>query len=395
MPLTDVAVRTAKPNPEKTVKRSDGNGLYLQINPNGTKLWRMAYRFGGKQKLLSFGAYPEVSLSDARGKREDARALLRDNLDPSVEKKLKKIEREISTGNTFGIIVDEFLQKQEREGRAEATRTKNEWLLKTLAKPLLARPIAEIKPIEILNVLQQIERSGRAESAHRLRGLIGTVFRYAIATLRCESDPTYSLKGALGRHVAVNHPAIVDPKKFGRLLVAIDEYDGWPTLTAALKIQALCFQRPAETRGMEWREVDLDNAVWKIPAVKMKMREEHEVPLSHQAVAVLREIKKLSGESELVFPSIRSDDRPLSENAMNAALRRMGIAKEEHCAHGFRSSASTILNSSGFDGEIIELQLAHLTGDEVRRIYNRSKHWPARVSLMQDWADLCDKMKTL
>ncbi len=394
MPLTDVAVRTAKPTGEKPVKKSDGHGLYLQINPNGTKLWRMAYRFGGKQKLLSFGAYPDVTLSEARAKRENARALLRENTDPAVDKKLKQIEREISTGNTFEAVVKEFLDKQVREGRSDATIAKNTWLLKTLAADLASRPIAEIKPIEILSVLQRVEKSGRAESAHRLRGLIGTVFRYAIATLRCEVDPTYSLKGSLARHVSVSHPAIVDPKKFGKLLVAIDEYDGWPTLTAALKIQALCFQRPAETRSMEWSEIDLEGAIWKIPASKMKMREEHEVPLSRQALEVLKDIRKLTGDAKLVFPSIRSNDRPLSENAMNAALRRMGYTKEEHCAHGFRSSASTILNSSGFDGEIIELQLAHLTGDEVRRIYNRSKYWPARVALMQDWADLCDRLKT-
>lgn len=397
MPLTDTAIRNAKLKEGKQTKIFDGGGLYLLLRTNGSRLWQMSYRFAGKPKTLSFGTYPDVTLAVARSKREDAKAKLRNNEDPSVAKSLAKIEAQVAARNTFGEVVKDYLNKIQSEGVVERTLTKNRWLLEDLAGPALAkRPISDIRAAEILSVLMQVHRSGRHETAHRLRGIIGSVFRYAIATLRTETDPTYALRGALPIHEADNRPALTDEKKFGRLLVAIDGYDGWPTLTAALKLQALCFNRPVNTRTLEWSEIDLKERKWSISGEKMKMRLPHDTYLSDQAMAVLEDIRKFSGEGRLVFPSIRNKERPLSENAMNAALQRMGVdTKTEHCAHGFRSSASTILNSHGVNRDWIETQLAHLDEDEVRRVYNRALYWNERVVMMQQWADLCDKMKVL
>jgi integrase len=281
----------------------------------------------------------------------------------------------------------------EERKAAAATVTKTKWLLEDLASALAKRPIKEITSAEILQLLQKIEKSGRRETARRLRGVIGSVFRLAIVTLRAEIDPTLALQGALQPPKANGRAAITDEKKFGQFLVAIDHYDGWPTIKAALQFLALTCVRPGEVRGATRDEFDLKKKIWHIPAARMKMRAPHDVPLSRQTLQVLSEVWPLSEHGGLVFPSIRSTKRPLSENAMNAALRRMGYGKDEVTAHGFRVTASTILNARNYDPDVIEAVLAHQDKNAIRRTYNRATYWEQRVTLMQEWGDLLDALK--
>lgn len=393
MALTDLALRNAKPR-DNPYKLFDGGGLHLLVNPNGSRIWRLAYRFAGKPKQLSFGPYPTVTLVAARQKRDEAKRLLLEGQDPSTARKLERVNAAIAAGNTFALLAAEYVERLERRGAAAATIAKNRWLLETLAGPALGpRPIGEITPVEVLATLQQVERSGRRESARRLRAAIGSVFRFAIATLRAENDPTFALKDALERPKVTHRAALTDPEKLGGLMRAIDEYDGWPTLRSALLFTALTFARPGEVRGARWGEVDVERATWSIPAERMKMRRPHVVPLSRQTLAVLADIRPLTGASELIFPSIRSNKKLLSENAMNSALRRMGFTQEEMTSHGFRAAASSILNEKGHSPDVIEAALGHLDSNEVRRAYNRATYWPERVVLMQVWADLLDEFR--
>lgn len=394
MALTLFAIQNAKPR-EKAYKLADGNGLHLLVNPNGSKLWRLRYRFGGKQNMLSLGAFPEIPLASARVKRDDARKLVAAGTDPSQQKKQDKIAAALSAETTFGAIAEEHLKELEENGAAEATLKKVRWLLLDQASALIKRPVAEITPAEILPILKKLEKAGRRETARRLRGTLGTVFRRAVATLRATNDPTYALQDALAAPIVVHRPAITDESRLGALMVSIDEYDGWPTLKAAMLFLALSMARPGEVRRMRRGEIIWPKAVWRIPAERMKMRRPHDVPLSRQALAVLRDIWDLTDGNGFVFPSIRSTVKSLSENAINSALRRMGYTKDEMCAHGFRSSASTILNERGFDPEVIEVALAHEDEDKVRATYNRAQYWPERVKLLQDWADLLDEFRTL
>lgn len=332
-----------------------------------------------------------MTLAEARSQRDEAKRKLAEGLDPSLAKKRQQLEAKAAAGNTFGLIADEFIDKLRRDKRAEPTITKNTWMLKVLAAKLDPYPITQVTARDVLTVLASIERSGRVESALATRSTIGRVFRYAIATGRAEADPTSALKGALQRHIPSSHPALITRSELGGVLRAIYGYKGWPSLVAALKIQALCFARPGETRSMEWSELDLKNATWTIPAAKAKMRREHHVPLSRQALEVVMEMKELYGEGQYVFPSMMSGKKLLSENSMNSALRRMGIGQDEHTAHGFRASASSILNESGeFKPDAIEAQLAHMDGSKVRRVYNRATYWDERVNMMQWWADMLD-----
>jgi integrase len=394
MALALFAIQNAKPK-EKPYKLSDGNGLHLLVEANGSKLWRFRYQFDRKEKMLSLGAFPEVSLASARTKRDDARKLVAEGKDPSLQKKLDKIAAATAANNTFGAIAEEHLASQKESGTAETTLIKNRWLLQQLAAPLWDRPVAEITPAEILVILRKVEKSGRRETARKLRGIIGKIFRIAVATLRATNDPTYALRDALAAPVVTHRPAITDERELGALMAAIDDYDGWPTLRAALQFIALTMTRPGEVRFMRRSEIIWPKAICRIPAERMKMRRPHDVPLSRQALTVLRGIWELSEGNGLVFPSVRSAVRPLSENAMNSALRRMGYTKQQMVAHGFRSSASTILNERGFDPDVIETALAHQDEDEVRAAYNRAKYWPQRVKLMQEWADLLDQFKQL
>jgi integrase len=273
--------------------------------------------------------------------------------------------------------------------------SKNRWMLEDLASPLANRPIAEIVAAEILIILKRIEKSGRRETARRLRGVVGSVFRHAIVTLRATTDPTLALRGALLRVRVTHRAAITDEKQLGTLMCAIDDYDGWPTIRAALQLLALTMTRPGDIRGMRRSEINFERAVWRIPADRMKMRRPHDVPLSTQAVAILKEVWPLSDYGELVLPSIRSPKKILSEGAMVSALRRMGYARDEMTPHGFRSAASTILNEHGFNPDVIEAALAHQDRDDIRRAYNRATYWPERIKLMQAWADMLDEFKAL
>jgi integrase len=394
MGLSHFAIKRARPK-SVPFKLPDRDGLHLLVKPGGSRLWRFRYRFGGRENMLSFGSYPAVSLGEARTRRDDARKLIAAGVDPSAKRKEEKKAASVAARNTFGAIADEVLANKKGKGAADSTLNKNEWLLKELAAPLSNRPIGEINAAEILELLKRVEASGRRESARRLRGVISGVFRYAMVTLRATGDPTLATHGALLPPVVRNRAAIVDEQQFGGLVRAIDDYDGWPTVKAALQFTALTFARPGEVRGATRKEIDLNKAVWRISEHRTKMRRPHEVPLSKQAIAVLESVWTLSDGGELVFPSIRSNRVSLSENALNAALRRMGYTKDEMTAHGFRAAASTILNERGFNHHVIEAALGHQDEDEVRRVYNRAKYWPERIQLMQLWGNLLDEFRAV
>jgi len=394
MALTDAAIRAAKPQDGRTIKLSDGGGLQLWVTPTGSKLWNIAYRFGAKQLKLSLGPYPAVALKDAREERDAAKRLLASGIDPGQQKKAAALLKAKSEANTFDAIADELLDKKRREAKAERTLGKLEWLL-GLARPALGpRPIAEITAPEVLSVLRAVEARGRHETAKRLRATIGQVFRYAVATGCAETDPTGALKGALTSPTVHHRAAIVEPKAFGALLRAIATYDGTPETRAALELLALTFVRPGELRAAEWSEFDLDAGVWSIPGEKMKMKRPHRVPLAPRAVAILRDLEAITGRGKFLFPSVRSPQRCMSENTINAALRRLGFDKDEMTGHGFRSAASSILNESGlWNADAIETQLAHVEGNSVRRAYHRADYWDERIRMMAWWADRCEEMQ--
>ena len=393
MVLTIHVIRYAAPR-EKSYKLADGGGLHLLVQPNGNKFWRFRYRFAGSERMLALGSFPATSLVDARSKRDEARKLLESGTDPAVQKKLDRIATETASRNTFGVVAAEYIANLEAGGMAAITVAKNRWLLEGLAAPLTNRPVADLEPAELLDLLKRIEKSGRRETARRLRGVIGSVCRYAVVTLRAKTDPTFALRGALLPPNVRSRAAITDEREFGGLLRAIDTFDGWPTLRAALKFTALTFARPGEVRGATRSEINFEKAVWRISPERTKMRRPHDVPLSRQAVAVLQDIWPASEYGELIFPSIRSHKKALSENAMNSAMRRMGFTQDEMTSHGFRSTASTILNENGFNPDVIEAALGHQNENEIRRAYNRAKYWKERVELMQKWADMLDHFRT-
>ncbi|MCD9027734.1 tyrosine-type recombinase/integrase [Luteimonas sp. BDR2-5] len=390
--LTDTAIRRAK-NAEKPQKLADAAGLYLLLPslPSEGKWWRFDYRFAGKRKTLSMGVYPAVTLREARDKRDKARALLREGADPGATRKAAKGALVAAHANTFAAVRDEWSEMQAKT-MSPVTVTKSAWLF-DFASDLDDRPIADIKPAEVLAVLRAVESKGRHETAHRVKQRLGQVFRYAVATGRAERDPTADLRGALAPIPSKSHAAIIDPGKIRGLLLSMDGYDGEPLTRAALQLSALTFQRPGNIRAMEWSEIDFDAAEWRIPAEKMKMKDAHVVPLSEQAIAILREIQPLSARSRYVFPSLRSADRCLSENTLNAALRRLGYSKDEMTAHGFRATASSRLNEMGWNTDVIERQLAHAERNKVRAVYNRAQYMAERQKMMQAWADYLDALK--
>lgn len=390
MPLNDTAIRNAKSG-KKPVKLSDGGGLYLLIQPHGTKLWRQAYRINGKQKTLAFGIYPTVSLADARAKRDAAKKLLEDGGDPSVRRKIDKQAR----GNSFRLVAEELVDKMRREGHAPATLTKTQWLLDFAYAVIGDRPVAKITAPELLAVLQKIEARGTYETARRLRSTCGMVFRYAIATGRAERDPSVDLRGALTTPQVKHRATIIEPTAIGALLRTIEGFDGQPTTLAALRLAPLVFVRPGELRHAEWKEFDFDKAEWVIPAEKMKMPRQHRVPLARQTLAILKDLKTITGELRWLFPSVSSVMRTISENTVNAALRRMGYAKDEMCGHGFRAMAATRLNEMGrWNPDAIERQLAHEEQNATRRAYTHgAEYWYERVEMMQAWADYLDELR--
>jgi integrase len=319
--LTDTRVRSAK-SVERPVKLSDGGGLHLLIQPHGSKLWRLAYRFAGKQKTLALGVYPTIGLQEARLRRQDAKRLLANGVDPSAQRRLDK--QAAATGNTFKDVAEEVLQKLAKEGRAPSTLEKLRWLLDFAYPSIGERRVAEVTAPDLLSLLRKVEARGRYETARRLRSTCGMVFRYAIATGRAERDPSADLRGALTAPKVNHRAAIVDGTAIGSLLRAIDGFDGQPTTKAALRLAPLVFVRPGELRHAEWAEIDFAGAEWRIPAEKMKMRRPHRVPLSRQAIEIICELKTISGGGRWLFPSVRSVTRPISENTCNAALRRLG-----------------------------------------------------------------------
>jgi integrase len=390
--LTDTSIRNAKPA-EKPFKLADGGGLFLLVNPTGSRLWRLKYRTDGKEKLLAIGAYPAISLAKAREKRDEAKALLADGVDPSAHKREQKREAELTSSNTFRLIAEEYVAKLKREGRADATLSKTEWLLGFAYAEIGDRPVTEIKPADVLAVLRRVEGRGTHETARRLRSTIGTIFRYAVAIARAENDPTFALRGALTAPTVKHRAAITDPKQLSAFLRSLDAFDGQPTTAAALRLLPILFPRPGELRAAEWKEFDLDKAVWTIPADRTKMRRAHRVPLPRQAVAIISGLKAITGYGRLLFPCVRSVTRPISENTLNAALRRLGYTADEVTAHGFRATASSLLNESGkWHSDAIERQLAHVEGNDVRRAYARGEYWDERVRMMQWWADWLEEI---
>lgn len=393
MALTDTAIRTAKGG-DGDRKLADEKGLYLLVTPGGSKLWRLKYRLDGKEKKLALGAYPEVSLKDARAARDAARKVAQGGGDPAAAKRESRIAKRIASANTFGAVAEEYIAKLEAEKKADVTIGKTRWLLSKLVPALGTRPVAEITPHELLAVLRVSERAGHRETARRLRSFASRVFRYAVATARASVDPAQPLAGALVSPVAKHHAAITDAMAFGALLRSIEGYTGQPTTKLALRFSAHVFQRPGEIRQAEWSEIDFDEAVWTIPAARMKQRLPHRVPLSSQSLAILREARALSGDGRFVFPKLSSPLKPMCENAVNGALRRMGYGADMMTAHGFRSTASSLLNESGkWNPDSIERSLAHADVNQARAAYHRGAHWDERVRMAQWWSDKLDTLR--
>ena len=386
MPHTAAAIQAAKPR-QKAYKLFDQGGLFLLVHPNGGRYWRLKYRMHGREKLLALGTFPDVSLAKARTRRDDARKLIADNTDPSVVKQTEKT----ASAETFKAVALEWLAKQ---NLAAATIEKAKWTFEQLLFPELGdRPIRHITAPELLAALRKLEARGKIETAHRTKQRASQIFRYAIATGRADHDPAADLRGALTPLEVEHRAAITDPKRVGELLRAIDEYAGQPSTHYALKLAPYVFLRPGELRAAEWSEIDFNNGEWRIPAERMKMREAHIVPLAKQAVAILREMQPLTGSGRLVFPSLRTNTRPISEGTLNAALRRVGFSKEEMTGHGFRTMAPTLLNEQGWHPDLIELQLAHAERNKVRAAYNRAQRLDERRKMMQAYADYLDGLK--
>ncbi|MEA3538367.1 MAG: tyrosine-type recombinase/integrase [Pseudomonadota bacterium] len=393
MRLSALAVRNAKSR-EKPYKLGDGGGLYLLVKPSGTRLWRMNYAYMGRQNTLSFGEWPLIGLAEAREKRDEAKRHLAAGLDPSEERKLEQMRAEFAASNTFRAVAEEWFLKNEREGLSPVTLAKNRWLLDKAYVTLANRPISQIGVQEVLLALRRIEAARHYESAKRMRSVISRVFRYAIATARADRDVAADLRGALVTPKVKHLAAITDPAEAGALMRAIADYAGHTITKIALEMSAHMFVRPGELRQAEWSELDFDRALWVLPAEKMKMRRPHRVPLSRQVLALLNELKSLTGHGRYVFPSFHTPRRPMSENTVNTALRRLGYAQDEMTAHGFRAMAATLLNEmSIWNADAIERQLAHMENNGVRRAYTRGEYWDERVRMMQHWSDYLDELR--
>jgi len=394
MALTDRTARNAKAK-EKQYKLSDAGGLYLLVTPQGGKYWRLKYRFDGKEKLLALGAYPDVVLAIARQRRDEARKLLASGTDPGEHRKAAKATRTGLAANTFEVIGREWYAKV-APSLADTTKEKIIRRLEVDAFPVIGnRPIASLAAADLIRVIERIEQRGSVDIARRVHNYIGRVFRYAVGRGLVTRDPSrdIELKDILSPADVQHHASVTDPKAVGGLLRAIEGFTGAFATRCALRLAALVFVRPGELRHAEWTEFDFDKAEWRIPAGKMKMKEQHIVPLSAQAVAILREIQAVTGGGRYVFPSERGGSRPMSENTVNAALRRLGYAKDEMTGHGFRSMASTLLHELGLPHAVIERQLAHGERNKVSAAYNFAEYLPERRTMMQQWADYLDKLR--
>ncbi|KTT71212.1 tyrosine-type recombinase/integrase [Sphingomonas sanguinis] len=390
--LTVVQIRALKPA-ERPYKVADSDGLYLLVQPSGALLWRFRYRCCGIERKLSLGSFPDVSLVQARRKRDEAKAELDDGIDPVEEKRQRRLKAELAAQTTFALVAGEYIEKMEREGRSPATIKKARWFLELL-DGIAKRPIAAITPHELLDVLKRVERRGHHETALRLRSFAGRVFRYGFATLRTERNPADILRGALTVPRVKHHAAIVEPKKVGDLLRAIDGYTGRPETLHALRIAPHVFLRPGELRQAKWSEIDFAEKVWRVPAERMKMKQPHAVPLSRQVLFLLQDLRSLARDSEFLFPALHTTKRCISDNTLNVALRRLGFENDEMTSHGFRAMASTLLNESGlWHPDAIERALAHGEKDKVRAAYHRGAHWAERVRMAQWWSDYLDQLR--
>ena len=388
MPISNTTVRNAKPR-EKSYRLADARGMYLEVTPAGGRYWRMKYRVGGKEKRIAFGVYPDVSLAQARERCSQARKLLADGVDPGVVKQANKA----ATENSFEAVAREWHAKFSPRWVPHHADKIIRRLESEVFPWLGSRPIGDVNAPELLKVLRRIEARNALETAHRVHQNCGKVFRYAVATGRAQRDPSGDLRGAIPPAQEHHHPTITEPKRVGELLRAIAGYSGSYITRYALQLAPLVFVRPGELRKAEWSEFDLDKAEWRIPAHKMKMKAVHIVPLSTQAVLILRELHALTGTGRYVFTGARGKDRHMSENTVNAGLRRLGYAVGDMTGHGFRSMASTLLNEQGWNRDAIERQLAHAERDDIRAAYNYAEHMPERRKMMQQWADYLDKLK--
>lgn len=392
--LTDAAVRTAKPNDGKTRKLSDGNGLFLIVTPT-RKHWRYDYQFEGKRRSLGMGSYPAVTLNLARETHLQARTDLRAHkIDPVLARQRRTLEETQREHNALKDVADEWIARQTTWKESHRSKVKLR-LVNDVYPTLGARPIANITSPEVLECLRKVEGRGAVESAHRIKQSLGSVFRYGIATGRCVNDPTSALRGALTSVSKQSYPHITDPVRLGEVLRAIDGYHGTHAVRCALRLLPLVFVRPGELRNAEWSEFDIDRKVWTIPSSRMKRSQNgnHIVPLSNQAITVLKDLQALTGNDGILFPGIRSNKRPISDNSLNAGLRRLDVTQEEHVAHGFRHTASTLLNEArGFDPDLIEVQLHH-ADRTMRGKYNKARYFDERRKMMQAWADYLDALK--
>lgn len=391
--LTQLQITSAKAK-AKPYNLSDGQGLVLIVQPTGSKLWRFRYRYGGAQKTLHLGPWPTLSLADAREKCREARKTIAAGLDPVLEKKRARITARFSVATSFKEVALEWLAKCEREGRADVTVDKIRWLL-GMAYPLIgSHPINSITPTEALAVLRKVEAKGRYESARRMRSVLSRVFRYGIATARCDRDVAADLRGALTTPKTTHHAAITDPDEVGILLKTIDGYSGQAVTRMAMRLSPHLFVRPGELRQAKWSEIDVEKAIWSIPAERMKMRRPHRVPLSRQVLAMIEELREITGHREHLFPCMGRPRKAMSENGVNQALRRLGYETGEMTAHGFRAMAATLLNEMGrWNPDAIERQLAHQDVSAVRRAYARGEYWDERVAMMQHWSDYLDSLR--
>jgi integrase len=384
--LTDSKIRATKAQ-GKPYKLADGDGLWLHVLPSGRRFWRFRFTYKGRESMVSLGRYPEVPLGRAREKATEHRRQLAERIDPAAAKRAART----AEASTFQSVATEWLEKQPFAG---ITRAKAEWIFALLTPFIGAIPVKDLTAPEILAALRRIEARGKIETAHRALQRASQVMRYAVASGYAASNPARDLRDALKPLVVRHHPSIKDPVRLGALLRAIEGYDGEPTTRAALRLLPYVFVRPGELRGAEWREFNLEAAEWRIPAARMKMHREHIVPLAPQAVSILTELQAITGSGKLVFPSARTRERPISDNTLNAGLRRIGYTGDEMVAHGFRSIASTLLNEQGYNRDWIERQLAHVEGNSVREAYNAAEYLPSRRKMMRGWASYLDGLRS-
>ncbi|MGZ8220032.1 MAG: tyrosine-type recombinase/integrase [Methylobacter sp.] len=393
MPLTDATIRNAKANPDKIYKITDERGMYLAVNPNGGKYFRLKYRYGGKEKTLALGVYPVTSLKEARDKRDTAKKQLASGIDPSVT---RKIEKAACTENTFKAVAEDFLITKKQGGWSDMhLKLVTERFERDVYPYIGDRPLAVLSAVEVLTALRRIVARGTLETASKTRQYIGQAIRYGIATGRADRDITQDLRGALPSPAKGHYCAITDPKPLARLLRDIDEYGGSTAVKTALQIQPLIFARPSNLAAAEWEEFDLDSGEWRIAADKMKMNDAHIVPLSTQAIELLTKIQSITGNNRYVFTSHqgKTGDKHIHKESIGTAIRRLGYLGQ-HTAHGFRTTASTLLHEHGFNSDMIERQLAHSEPNKVKAAYNRAQHLPERRLMMQQWADYLDSLKS-